>query len=87
MRHRRCKHSAATIALTATARKLTQIFYTMMRYGVTYQKQSEAEFVQHNRQRLEKSLRRRAKKLGFELKKVDPPPPEATIPPDATTPD
>ena len=53
-----------------------EIFYTMMRYGVTYQKQSEAEFVEQNRQRLEKSLRRRAKELGFELKKIEAPPPD-----------
>jgi len=55
----------------------------MMRYGVTYQKQSEAEFVQQNRQRLEKSLRRRAKELGFGLKKIEPPPPDPAA---ATTP-
>jgi len=71
----------ATDLITATAHKLARIFYTMMRYGVTYQKQSEAEFVQHNRQRLEKSLRRRAKELGFELKKIEAPPPD----PAATT--
>ena len=70
-------------AITATAHKLARIFYTMMRYGVTYQKQSEAEFVEHNRQRLEKSLRRRAKELGFELKKIEPPPPDPAA---ATTP-
>jgi len=63
-------------AITATAHKLARIFYTMMRYGVTYQKQSEAEFVEQNRQRLEKSLRRRAKELGFELKKIEAPPPD-----------
>ena len=73
----------ATDLITATAHKLARIFYTMMRYGVTYQKQSEAEFVEHNRQRLEKSLRRRAKELGFELKKIEPPPPDPAA---ATTP-
>ena len=28
-------------AITATAHKLARIFYTVMRYGVAYQKQSE----------------------------------------------
>lgn len=60
-------------AVTATAHKLARIFYTVMRYGVAYQNQSEQEFVIEHRQRLEKSLRRRAKELGYELKKIETP--------------
>ncbi len=32
-------------AITALAHKLARIFYTVMRYGVAYQKRSEEEFV------------------------------------------
>ena len=57
-------------AITATAHKLAQIFDTVMRYGVAYQKQSEEEFVIAHRKRMEKNLHRRAKELGLELRKV-----------------
>ncbi len=43
----------------------------MMRYGVEYAKRSEAEFAAEQRTRLEKSLHRRAKEMGFELVKPD----------------
>ena len=60
-------------AITATAHKLARIFYTVMRYGVAYQKQSEEEFVIEHRKRMEKNLHRRAKELGYELRKVETP--------------
>ena len=63
-------------AITATAHKLARIFYAVMRYGVAYQKQSEAEFVRDHQQRMEKNLHRRAKELGYELRKIDQPEPE-----------
>ena len=47
-----------------------------MRNGLAYQKQSEEAFVIEHRQRLEKSLRCRAKELGYELKKLETPAPE-----------
>jgi transposase len=59
-------------AITATAHKLARIFYTVMRYGVAYQKRSEAEFVHEHQQRMERNLHRRAKELGYELKKIEP---------------
>jgi len=43
----------------------------MMRYGVEYAKRSEAEFAAEQRTRLEKSLHRRAKEMGYELVKPD----------------
>jgi len=58
-------------AITATAHKLARILYTVMRYGVEYQKQTEEVFVEEHRQRQEKNLHRRAKELGFEVKKID----------------
>ena len=57
-------------AITATAHKLARIFYTVMRYGVAYQKRSGEEFVIEHRKRLEKNLHRRAKELGYEIRKI-----------------
>ena len=58
-------------AITATAHKIARILYTVMRYGVEYQKKSEEAYVQEQHQRMEKNLRRRAKELGYELKKIE----------------
>ena len=60
-------------AITALAHKLARIFYTVMRYGVAYQKKSEEEFVNEHQQRMEKNLHRRAKEMGYELKKIEAP--------------
>jgi len=60
-------------AITATAHKLARIVYNVMRYGVAYMKETEAAYAEQVRQRLEKQWQRRAKELGFELKKIDPP--------------
>ncbi len=60
-------------AITALAHKLARIFYTVLRYGVEYQKRSEMEFVDEHRERQEKNLHRRAKELGYELKKLEVP--------------
>jgi hypothetical protein len=59
-------------AVTATAHKLARIVYHLMRYGMGYVKQTEAAYAEEVRERLEKQLRRRAKELGFEVKKVEP---------------
>jgi len=50
-------------AITATAHKLARIFYTVMRYGVAYQKRSEEAFTTEHRERQEKNLHRRAKEI------------------------
>ena len=63
-------------AITATANKLARIVYALLRYGLVYQKRSEEEFVVNHRKQVEKNLHRRAKELGFELKKIEPPPSE-----------
>jgi hypothetical protein len=44
-----------------------------MRYGEAYVKQTEKQYAAEVRERQEKQLARRAKALGFELKKVEPP--------------
>jgi transposase len=59
-------------AITATAHKLARILYNLIRYGAAYLQQTEAEYAEQVRARLEKSLRRRAKELGYELTKVEP---------------
>ncbi len=58
-------------AITATAHKLARILYNMMRYGVAYMKRDEEAYAQHVRERLEKGLHRRAKELGFEVRKIE----------------
>ena len=60
-------------ALTAAAHKLARIVYHLMRYGEIY-KQTEKQYAPEVRERQEKQLARRAKELGFELKKAEPPP-------------
>jgi len=56
-------------AITACTHKLARIVYNVMRYGAEYAKRSEAEFAAEQRTRLEKSLHRRAKEMGFEFMK------------------
>ena len=63
-------------AITAAAHKLARIVYHLMRYGEAYVKQSEPEYAEQVRERLERQLARRAKEMGYELKKVEAPPPE-----------
>ena len=46
-----------------------------MSYGLAYVRQTEADYAEQVRARLEKQLHRRAKELGFELRKVEPPAP------------
>jgi hypothetical protein len=43
-----------------------------MRHGVAYMRQEEAAYPEQVSERLEKQLQRRAKELGFELKKIEP---------------
>jgi transposase len=60
-------------AITATAHKLARILYNLMRHGIAYMHKEEAAYAEQVRQRLEKQLHRRARELGFEIKKIDPP--------------
>jgi transposase len=60
-------------AITATAHKLARILYHLMRHGQAYVQQQEAAYAEQVRQRLEKQLHRRARELGYELKKVESP--------------
>jgi transposase len=59
-------------AITATAHKLARIVYHLVRYGAAYVKETEAAYAEQVRERLEKQLQRRARELGFEVKKIEP---------------
>ncbi|MEZ6142174.1 MAG: hypothetical protein R3B84_16560 [Zavarzinella sp.] len=59
-------------AITATAHKLARIIYHLMRYGGDYTKQQEEAYAAEVKARQERQLHRRAKELGYELKKVKP---------------
>ena len=59
-------------AITAAAHKLARIVYNVMRFGVEYQKKDEEAYAAEVRAKLEKSFHRRAKELGYEVKKIEP---------------
>lgn len=58
-------------AITATAHKLARIVYNLMRHGLAYVRKEEEAYAAQVRERLKKQLQRRAKELGYELKKLD----------------
>jgi transposase len=60
-------------AITATAHKLARIVYNLVRYGLAYVKETESAYAEQVQQRLERQLQRRARELGSELKKIEPP--------------
>jgi hypothetical protein len=60
-------------AVTATAHKLARITYNLMRYGAAYMRREEAAYAEQVRERQERQLLRRAKELGFEVKRITPP--------------
>jgi len=76
---RKRAHMGAPKAITATAHKLARIIYNLMRYGVAYMKKEESAYAEEMRGRQEKSFHRRAKELGYEVKKIDPPKSESIV--------
>ena len=64
--------------ITATAHKLARILYNLMRYGVEYMQKTEADYADQERARQEKSFHRRAKELGYEVRR--PPANDEPIP-------
>jgi transposase len=54
-------------AVTATAHKLAVLVYRMLKYGTEYVKQSMAEYEAKLRAKLERQLKAKAARLGFEL--------------------
>ena len=67
-------------AITATAHKLARILYNLMRHGIAYMRKEEAAYAEQVRERLEKQLQRRARELGYELKKLEPAPATVVLP-------
>jgi hypothetical protein len=54
-------------AITATAHKLACLVYRMLKYGKEYVKQSMEQYERKIKEHLERSLRRKAAALGYEL--------------------
>ncbi len=63
----------------ATAHKLARIVYALVRYGGEYVKRTEAEYTEQVRGRLERQLKRRAKELGYEVRKIEGPSQDAAV--------
>jgi transposase len=68
-------------AVTAMAHKLARIVYNLVRYGLGYVRQEEAAYAEQVRERLERQRRRRARELGFQVVRVEPPAAGAGPPP------
>jgi len=56
-------------AVTATAHKLARLVYRMLKYGAEYVKRSPADYEAKLRAQVERQLRARAARLGFELER------------------
>ena len=54
-------------AITATAHKLSRLVYRMLKFGTEYVAQSLSEYEAKVREKLERSLRRKAQALGYDL--------------------
>ncbi len=54
-------------AITATAHKLALLVYRVLKYGLEYVRQSLEEYAAKVRAQAERSLRRKAAQLGYEL--------------------
>ena len=72
---RRRSRLGAPKAVTATARKLARVVYHLVRYGAAYVRKTEDEYAAQVRGRVERAFHRRAKELGYEVRKVEPPGP------------
>jgi transposase len=57
-------------AVTATARKLAELFYNTLRYGMAYEDPGGSYYEDRYRERVLKGLGRRAKAFGYELTEV-----------------
>lgn len=58
-------------AITATAHKLARIIYNMLKYGHDYVDKGQAYYEERYKERVIKSLKRRANELGIQLVSVD----------------
>ena len=69
----RSKILGAPKAIPATAHKLARIVYHLVRYGVAYAQREESQYADEVYHRVEKQFHRRAKELGYEVKKIEAP--------------
>jgi transposase len=70
---RKAAHLGMPKAITATAYKLARIIYTMLTEGSAFVEQGQDYYERQYQARVLKNLTRRAKELGYELVKQDPP--------------
>jgi len=59
--------AGGTKAIVATARKIAERVYRMLKYGQEYARQSEETYAKAYQQRLHKSLAKKAASLGYKL--------------------
>jgi transposase len=59
-------------AVTAAAHKLGRLVYALLKHGKEYVAKGQEEYEKHYRERAVKSLMRKAKELGYELKETQP---------------
>ena len=59
-------------AITATARKLAEIIYSMLKNGTSYQEPGADEYEQRYHKRLIKNMEKRAKTFGLQLVPLEP---------------
>ncbi|MGE3798227.1 MAG: IS110 family transposase [Thermomicrobiales bacterium] len=55
-------------AVTATAHKLGRLVYALLKHGQEYVAKGQQEYEEHYRERMVRSLTRKAEELGYELK-------------------
>jgi transposase len=61
----------APAAITATAHKLARLVYYSLKHGVAYVKQSQEDYEATQREKMIANLKKKARRLGFELKEKD----------------
>jgi len=64
---RKKAHIGAPKAITATAHKIARIFYNMLKNGSEYVDLGQEYYERHYKDRVIVNLKRKAKKLGYEL--------------------
>ena len=57
-------------AITATAHKIARIFYSMLKNKTPYQEHSQENYEQRRRERAIADLKRKAKRLGYQVEEV-----------------
>jgi hypothetical protein len=68
---RRCLWAFLSSASGRSALLALRLVYHLMRFGEAYAKQTEQQYAEQVRQRLEKQLEWRAWDLGYELRKIE----------------